>query len=81
MGVEGAAVGVCACVRESRNSEIAAAHYPHLYLSDCSTSNYCRHIAPNSAQQVECGGRWISLPRFCAFCSRVRACAEIIALL
>lgn len=37
----------CLCVRGM--AEIAAAHYPHLYLSGCSTSNYCRHVAPNSS--------------------------------
>ena len=36
---------------ESGGTEIAAAHYHHLYLSGCRTSNYCCHTAHNEGKR------------------------------
>lgn len=47
--------------REGDRTEIAAAHYHHLYLSGCRTSNYSCHTAPNMMR----GG---AMRGVCVFC-------------
>lgn len=59
---------------ESGGTEIATAHYHHLYLSGCRTSNYCCHIAHNEGKHDVCADVFvyifmyrISFPTFLSF--------------
>lgn len=59
---------------ESGGTEIATAHYHHLYLSGCRTSNYCCHIAHNEGKHDVCADVFvyifmyrISFPTFLFF--------------
>lgn len=51
----------------SGGTEIAAAHFHHLYLSGCRASNYCCHIAHNEGKHDACADVFEYMIRLCIY--------------